>query len=304
MPLNSVTRSHLLMMVATIFVATSFPVSYAIADELDSLVLAQLRFALAAILFAPVIAIKYGFSVPGWRDLCRYGAISGCHVAFFWGTFAALRHTSALNAAAIFTLAPVVTTIAAILLLRERPGLSTMLALPIGAAGAALVVFRGDLDALTGLQLGTGELIFLGGTAALGLYSPLIKRLHKGEPMPVVTFWTLVTGSVWLFVFSFPTLAGINWRDLPVPLYAGTVYLALFATLATFLVFQWSVAIIGPTRVMAYTFLSPALVMAIGLFLGDELPPVAIYPGLLLSILATFVLQAPTFALNTQKPRR
>ena len=122
--------------------------------------------------------------------------------------------------------------------------------------------------------------------------------------MPVVTFWTLVTGSVWLFVFSFPTLAGINWRDLPVPLYAGTVYLALFATLATFLVFQWSVAIIGPTRVMAYTFLSPALVMAIGLFLGDELPPVAIYPGLILSILATFVLQAPTFALNTQKPRR
>ena len=53
-------HTHLLTMLATALVATWFPVGAAITNGLDSLVLTFLRFALAALLFAPIVAWRYG----------------------------------------------------------------------------------------------------------------------------------------------------------------------------------------------------------------------------------------------------
>ncbi len=52
-------HTHILTMLATVLVATSFPVRAAITNGLDSLVLIFLRFALAALLFAPIVAWRF-----------------------------------------------------------------------------------------------------------------------------------------------------------------------------------------------------------------------------------------------------
>jgi len=44
---------------------------------------------------------------------------------------------------------------------------------------------------------------------------------------------------------------------------------------------------------MSYTHLNPGLVLVIGVLLEQEAPPFAIYPGLLLTLLATIALQLP-----------
>ena len=284
-------RSHLLMIVAAVLVATSFPVGAAITDGLDSLVLTLLRFALAALLFAPLVAWRYGLTLPGWRDLGRYALLSACLVGFFWGMFVALRHTSALNTAAIFALTPAITAAVAAVLLKERLSGAARIALPLGMVGAIWVVVRGDLNALLSWQLGRGDAIFFAATIALGAYSPLVKRLHRGEPMAQMTFWTLVTGTVWLLILAAPRLATVDWGAVPVAVYGGIAYLAVFTTLITFFIFQWGATVIGPTKVMSYTYFNPALVLGIGLALGQEPPPLATYPGLFLIVAATFVLQ-------------
>ncbi len=284
-------RGHLLMMLATVLVATSFPVGAAITHGLDSLVLTLLRFTLAAILFAPLVAWRYGLSMPGWRDLARYGVLSACLVGFFWGMFAALRHTSVLNTATIFALLPVITAAVSAVLLKERLSGAARIALPIGMIGAVWVIFRGDPAALTSLKLGLGDGIFLAATIAMGIYGPLVKFLHRGEPMAQMTFWTLATGALWLLLLSAPRLSGVEWATVPIAVYAGIAYLAVFTTLVTFFVIQWSSTVIGPTKVMSYTYLNPALVLVIGLAFGQELPPFATYPGLGIIVAATFVLQ-------------
>ena len=286
-----VTRSHLLMLLATALVATSFPVGAEITHGLDSLVLTFLRFALAALLFAPIVAWRYGLALPSLRDLARYGVLSACLVAFFWGMFAALRHTSVLNTAAIFALVPVITATVSAVLLKERLSGAARFALPLGMIGALWVIFRGDPTALISLDLGMGDGIFLAGTIAMGFYGPLIKYLHRGEPMAQMTFWTLATGALWLLLLSAPRLSGVEWDAVPIAVYGGIAYLAVFTTLITFFVIQWSSTVIGPTKVMSYTYLNPALVLVIGLAFGQELPPLATYPGLLLITAATIVLQ-------------
>ena len=48
---------------------------------------------------------------------------------------------------------------------------------------------------------------------------------------------------------------------------------------------------IGPTRVMSYTYLNPVLVLLVGLGFGEALPPVMTWPGLVLVVVATVILQ-------------
>lgn len=288
---QTVLRGHLLMIMATVLVATSFPVGGAITDGLDSLVLTFLRFALAALLFAPLVAWRYGLRVPGPLDLARYGVLSACLVGFFWAMFAALRHTSALNAATIFALLPALTAAVSVFLLKERLRGAAWLALPIGLMGAVWVIFRGDPAALISLKIDVGDGIFLAGTIALGFYGPLVKRFHRGEPIAQMTFWTLVIGALWLFLLSVPHLSDVTWSAVPIEVYGGIVYLSVFTTLVTFFVFQWSATVIGPTKVMSYTYLNPGLVLVICMVIGHGIPPLATIPGVLLTLVATFVMQ-------------
>lgn len=295
---TSVMRAHGLMLLATVLIATSFPVGAAITHGLDSVVLTLLRFSLAALVFAPIVAWRYGLPWPGWRDLARYSVISACLVGFFWGMFAALRFTSVLNTATIFTLTPAITAAVSAVLLRERLGRAARVALPVGMVGALWVIFRGDMGALLAMDLGQGDAIFLAACIAMGCYSPLLKLLHRGEPMARVTFWTLVTGAGWLFLLSAGRLGAVGWTTVPVAVYGGIAYLAVFTTLITFFIFQRSVAVIGPTRVMSYTYLNPVLVLLIGLGFGEPLPALTTYPGLVLIVGATFILQRAQAPVN------
>ena len=66
-----------------------------------------------------------------------------------------------------------------------------------------------------------------------------------------MTFWTLSTGAVWLLLLSAPRWSDVAWSAVPMEVFVGIAYLAVFTTLVTFFVFQSSAAIIGPTKVMS-----------------------------------------------------
>lgn len=294
-------RAQLLTMFATVLVSTSFPIVAAIAQGLDSVVLTLLRFALAALMLAPLVAWKYGIPRPSLKDLGRYGLLSACMVGFFWGMFEALRFTSPLNTATIFTLTPLVAAAVSAVLLKERLKTRSFVALGLGFIGAIWVIFRGDFSSLIALDLNRGDAIFLAGTMAMGFYGPLIRHLHRGEPMAQMSLWILVTGTGWLFLLALPRLGGIEWSGVETTVYLGVLYLAVFTTLITFFVFQWSTMILGATKVMSYTYVNPILVLIIGLLLGHDLPPALTYPGLLLVLGATVVLQTAQPKLPTQR---
>lgn len=286
-----VARAHALMFGATVLISTSFPVGAAITNDLDSLVLTFLRFALAALLFAPIVAWRYGLRLPTRRDFARYGLLGACLVTFFWGMFTALQYTSALNTATIFSMTPVLTALVSAVLLKERLGTTARIALPIGLSGAVWVIFRGDLNALLSLDLGIGDGIFFAATLVMGFYGPLVKYLHRGEPMAQMTFWTLASGALWLLILAAPRFSSVAWQAVPDTVYIGIVYLAVFTTLITFFILQWCTSVISPTKINSYTYLNPIFVVIIAIALGGNLPPLATYPGFILILAAIYVVQ-------------
>lgn len=278
------------MVISAILVSTSFTVGAAITRELDPVILTFVRFTLATAIFAPLVHYRYGlgFSFPLFL---RCAMISGCLVTFFVCMFLSLRTTSALNTSVIFALVPSISGGYALFINGERLGRGQLAALVCGMIGVIWVIFRGDPAQLLAMEWNRGDAIFLGGCFAMGLYTPLVKLLHRGESMAVMTFWVLVTGSLWLFLLAGYNLLAVPWSSVPLFAWLGVVYLAVFTTIVTFFLTQYAVPYLGPTRVMAYSYLYPGLVLVIDLFLGHGLPPLRVIPGVLVVLAAMFVLQ-------------
>jgi drug/metabolite transporter (DMT)-like permease len=292
---------HALMLIAAILVSSSFIVGEEVTHSLDPAVLTMIRFLLAVIFFAPYINWRYGLHLPHWRDLVRYGIISASIVGFFWCMFLALRYTSALNTSALFTLVPGISSLYGAVLLRERLGRVRLLALFCGLVGALWIIFSGDFTRLLALDFNKGDLIFLAGCLAMGFYTPLVVLLHRREPMPVMTFWVLVTGLGWLLVLALPGLATTPWSRMEPEIWAGIAYLAVFTTIITFSFTQVAILYLGSTRVMAYSYFYPALVLVLDWLLGRGLPPLRTVPGILIVLAAMLVLQRGVAATSGEK---
>ena len=137
----------------------------------------------------------------------------------------------------------------------------------------------------------SGDLIFIGGCLAMGLYMPLVRRLNRREPAAVMAFWVLATGTLWLLLLNNTAILRQDWSAVALEVYAGIAWLAVFTTILTFFIQQHATLYIGPTRVMSYSYLNPAFVVLLEWAVGQALPTSMSLPGLAIILMATFVVQ-------------
>jgi len=285
------TLVHGAMLFCAFLVSTSFTVGKAITPTLDPVVLTLLRFLLATLFFAPYVHLTFGLSLPSHRALARYALISGALIGFFWLMFLSLRITQPMNTGVIFTTVPGISGLFSWFLVRERLKIHRLLALILAMTGALWVIFEGNVAHLMALHLNQGDLLFFGGCLLMALYMPLVKRFHRGEPMAVMTLWIMVTGTLWLLLFSLPRLSGIVWTTIPLFTWLGITYLAFFTTIITFFISQWATLHLGPTRVMAYSYLYPPLLAVLDWFLHHRFPPPSTLTGILIILPSMIIVQ-------------
>ena len=284
-------HAHVLAFLMTVAISTSFPLGEHITHGLDPAVLMCIRFVLAALLLAPIVAWREGLALPTPRSIVRYFALGAPLAFFFWCMFEALRDTSGLNTAAIFTIVPGLSALFGAVLVGERLGIHRIATLFLGMIGALWIIFRGDPARLLALEVNIGDGIFLAGCFGFGIYGPLIKRLHRGEPVLVQTFWTLVAAAIWLVAASNVKLWRTDWSGVEAVVLGGIVYLAILPTIVTLFLAQYTTLRIGATRVQAYIYALPAIVLLLDLALGKPAPPLMTIPGLAIVLVASLVVQ-------------
>jgi len=279
------------MALSAFLVSTSFIVGKLITPFMDPVVLTLIRFILATLLFAPYVGRTFGWSRPRPADLLRYSLISGTLVGFFWLMFLSLRITTPLNTGVIFTTVPGISGLYGWILLRERLGGYRLAALALAMIGALWVIFEGDFERMARLQLNRGDLLFFCGCLLMGLYMPLVKLLYRGESMAVMTFWILATGSAWLLLFTLDKLPLVPWEAIPAGVWGGIAYLSIFTTIITFFINQWATLYLGPTRVSAYSYFYPPLIVLIEWLLYRQIPSMQAAMGVAVILPAIVIVQ-------------
>ena len=278
------------MLAFSALVAGSFSLGALAAPHVDPAALTVLRFGLAGALVGAAALATTGLPARAFHAPWRYLLMGALLATYFVLMFEGLKTAAPVSTAAVFTLTPAMAAGFGWLMLRQRLTGRMALALAIGAAGALWVIFRGDLGALMALEIGRGEVIYFWGCVAHAAYTPLVRRLNRGEPAVVFTFGMMVAGTLLLTLWAWPALVATDWTALPGIVWVTLVYVAVAASAATFVLLQYATLRLPAAKVMAYTYLVPGWVALWEIALHGTLPPLLILAGVLMTAVALWLL--------------
>lgn len=289
------------MLAFSALVAGSFSLGSMAANEIAPAALNAVRFWIAAAIIGAVAAASGQVTRAAFAAPWRYALLGGFFGIYFVLMFEGLKTAPPVSAAAVFTLTPVMAAGFGWLLLRQVTTPRMALALAIGGCGALWVIFRADWAALRAFEVGRGEWIYFIGCASHAVYTPLVRKLNRGEPPVVFTFGTLLAGAVLLSLYGRGDLAATDWAALPGIVWVALLYVAVFASAATFVLLQYAAMHLPSAKVMAYTYLTPSWVIGWEVALGRPVPGPLVFGGVALTVTALCLLlreEGPTLELS------
>ena len=288
--LSPALKGHLAMLSFSALIAGSFSLGGQMANLVSPVAFSALRFLLAA-LFVGAAALATGaFRAGDTQAPWRYLLLGLCLSAYFVLMFEGLKTAPPVSTAAVFTLTPLMAAGFGWLLLRQITTPRIAAALLVGGFGAVWVIFRADWGALARFEVGKGEVIYFWGCLAHALYTPLVRKLNRGESPMVFSFGVLVTGFLVLTVWGWGDIRATNWSALPAIVWITLLYTALFASAVTFVLLQYAALRLPSSKVMAYTYLTPCWVILWEIGFGQPAPPVQVLAGVGATVLALLLL--------------
>ena len=284
------TQGHAAMLLFSVLIAGSFSLGGIMANMIDPGALMAARFLLAGVLIGLLVWMGPGLKREWLAAPWRYLILGGLFSVYFVLMFEGLKTATPVSTAAVFTLTPVLSAAFGWLLLRQITTPRMALALSIGAVGALWVIFRADFAAFLAFDIGRGEWIYFVGCVAHAFYTPLVRRMNRGEPPLVFTFGTLVAGFLVLGTYAAPEIIRTDWPALPLIVWFTLAYLAIIASATTFFLLQYATLRLPSAKVMAYTYLTPAWVILLEGLIGHGWPAPMVLIGVGLVVVGLLLL--------------
>lgn len=278
------------MLAFSALVAGSFSLGSMIANEIAPEAITAARFLIASVLIGVAVLLTTGLPRSAAQAPWRYLVLGGLFAAYFVLMFHGLKTAPPVSAAAVFTLTPVMSAVAGWVLLRQITTPRMALALSVGAFGALWVIFRADWQAFKAFEIDHGEVIYFFGCVAHAVYTPMVRKLNRGEPAVVFSFGTLVAGCLLLTLYGWSEIRSTDWVNLPLIVWVGLLYVSIFATAASFVLVQFSTLRLPSAKVMAYTYLIPSWVILWEIALGQQPPALLVLVGAILTVVALVLL--------------
>jgi drug/metabolite transporter (DMT)-like permease len=247
--------------------------------ELSPYTLAPMRVELAAFIMIIISALQARRAAPGasplrpldradyWRFfwLGLFG-VAGNQVLFLIG----LSSTTVGHSSLIIATGPISILLLARAQRLELLTVNKLLGMVLSFSGVALLALEKGIS----LQAGTlrGDLITFAGSFSFACYTVLGKRIAPKYDTISMNLYLYSFGALivlplalWRAAQLDPTT--VSWRG-----WAGLAYLALFGSVAAYLIYYWALRHLAASRLAAFTYFQPVLATILGVgMLGEEL---------------------------------
>lgn len=276
---------RLAALAAVVLWGISFVATRAALREIPPVTLVFTRFALGTALLFGLLALRGRLSPPprdAWPALAGMG---------FLGVFLhqmlqanALRLTTAVHAGWLIGLTPIWSALLAVIVLRERLGLTKVAGLVLGFAGALLVITRGQLSGgVLALPATRGDLLILASTVNWAIYSVAGRRTLARLGSARATAFAMLAG--WMMVVPvFLWRAGWNdWPRLSAGGWAAVLFLGIGCSGLGYLFWYSALERLETARVAAFLYLEPLVTLATAVaLLGEPVQATTVLGGLIL----------------------
>jgi drug/metabolite transporter (DMT)-like permease len=258
---------------AALFWSGNFVVARAVREDVDPVLITFIRWLLALLIFMPFVWRELWRSLPAvrreWRLITALG-LTGLAL-FHPLVFLAVKYTTATNALITLSLAPVAIMLGASLISRVLPSLYQICGSIVSLTGAVVLITQGDIAAVIAAGANVGDLVMLAAVAVWAAYSLLMRRRPADLSSTVTLVASIVPALPVLLIFTLVAGSTVAMTISP-SLVLAIAYIAVFATVLSFMFWSYGVAEMGPSRAGQYIHLMPVFGAALAfLFLGEPL---------------------------------
>lgn len=192
--------------------------------------------------------------------------------------YTALEYTTATNAALVNALSPSVIVIFSFFLLQERISGIQAAGVIFSLLGALLILTQGNLSQILTTGYNKGDLLMVAAVVVWTLYSILGKRLKTVPPITA----TAVSGLfATVMMTPFALRQGIDLARIGTLTVIGILYIAIFASVFSFVFWNISVRAIGASQAGVSMNLIPVFTAIISSISGNKITGAQVWGGLL-----------------------
>ena len=289
-PSKSVASGHMAMLLFSLLVSGSFVLGSIIANLISPDLVTFLRFLIAFIAIAILILYQNKFCFLKYLSIGRSLILGALISIYFITMFEGLKTASSTSMAVVFTLTPLLAGFFDLIFSNRVMSKKVWITVVVAAIGALWIIFDGNIQNFINFKVGYGEKLFFIGCICHALYAALIPKFNNGEPAIIQTFGTLISGIIILGLFSNKEIIYYSWIDFPVIVLLTILYLAIFATAASFFLIQYSAVRLSSIKVMAYTYAVPIWVVLLQIIFLQQLPNTITFVGAFVILVSLLIL--------------
>jgi drug/metabolite transporter (DMT)-like permease len=237
-------------------------------QHMDPLTLIAFRFEVAGAIMLAVYFAQKGRMPLGAGDVWTFAYLASLGVVINQGLFTlGLNYTTSSHSAIIVAVDPILILILACAMRIER--------LTWGKAGGMALSFLGILvlEAEHGRHspLLMGDLISLGGALGFSFYAVFAKRVTQKYDAIALNTFNCVGAAILFLPLAIRQGIHLDWRSVGWVGWSSMLYMAIFSSVAAYLLFYWVLRYMDPSRVAAINYLQPICVVILAsLFLAER----------------------------------
>lgn len=199
--------------------------------------------------------------------------------------YLAAYSTTAVNITLVSSTLPLITLLAVWLMLRQRPGNWQLLGIGASLLGVLIIIARGSLESLLGLEFSRGDLLIFGIACCWSVYSIILRKYPlKVHPVALLTI-LMIAGIpllLLLFLVEYFWVVSVSFTSST---FSAFAYVAIFPSILAYLLWGYGVKEMGPNVAALSCYLMPLFtaLMAIPM-LGEVLHLYHLVGGLLILV--------------------
>lgn len=278
-------KAHLALLGANIFYGAGFTVAKTVMPRLiEPLGFIFIRVSVVTILFWLSFLggenFKSKIEKRDWKILVLGGLFGVALNQMLF--FAGLNLTFPIHASLIMMSTPLLITIIAHFVLKEKLSWDKSLGLLLGISGAFLLMSAGKEITISG-NSSLGDLLVFLNAASYAIYLVMIKPLMQRYRPIIVIRWVFFFGFIFVIPFGLPQFLDIDWSLFQPKDYVAVAFIVICVTFFTYLWNIFALRHISPSTAGAYIYLQPifAAIFSV-MFTGEHMTFIKVIASMLI----------------------
>lgn len=252
-----------------------------IVTEINPLLAALYRYLLASVILS-IIFFSTGRKIRILKEDRIYMIIMGIFGVSLYFIFenVGVKHTTTANVALILATIPVFTLILENIKNKNKSTKTQIIGVMLSVIGIALIVLVKDKISLS-LKNTFGDMMVLLSSLSWVIYTFVIGKLKGKYDGIELTFYTSIFGTIFLI----PILFFVKVQPVSNIVGLNLIYLALVCSGITFIMYLWTLKILGPVVVNTYINVQPIVSVLISIFvLKEKIYPMQLFGALIIML--------------------